>query len=117
MSRTGVARVTIRASRRGGRRRLARDLAISGVGAWATGRLLGVIVGGHQTLGNGLKVLIRLDDSPSFPVVRLAVVTAVICAAAPYVTRPGRRVGQGLVLCLALAAFYLGTGFPNGVLA
>ena len=99
------------------RRRLARDLAISGVGAWAAGRLLGVIVGGHETVGNGLKVLIRLDDSPSFPVVRLAVVTAVICAAAPYVTRPVRRVGQGLVLCLALAALYLGTGLPNDVVA
>ena len=99
------------------RRRLSRDLATSAFVAWTVGRLLGVIVGGHDTLGEGLKVLIRLDDSPSFPVVRLAVVTAVICAAAPYVTRPTRRVGQGLVLCLALAALYLGTGFPNGVFA
>jgi undecaprenyl-diphosphatase len=41
----------------------------------------------------------------------------VICAAVPYVTRPVRRVGQGLVLCLALAALYLGTGFPNDVVA
>jgi hypothetical protein len=57
------------------RRRLARDLAISGVGAWAAGRLLGVIVGGHETVGNGLRISARCpDDSPSFPVVRLAVV-------------------------------------------
>ncbi len=99
------------------RRRLSRDLAISGLGAWVVGRLLGATIGGHETLGEGLKVLIRLDDGPSFPVVRLAVVTAVICAAAPYVTRPVRRVGQALVLCLGLAALYLGTGSPNGVLA
>jgi glycosyltransferase 2 family protein len=99
------------------RRRLSRDLAVSAFVAWSMGRLLGAIVGGHETLGEGLKVLIRLDDGPSYPVVRLAVVTAVICAAAPYVTRPVRRVGQGLVLCLALAALYLGTGFPNDVFA
>jgi uncharacterized membrane protein YbhN (UPF0104 family)/tRNA A-37 threonylcarbamoyl transferase component Bud32 len=74
------------------------------------------MVAGNEGFGS-FKVLTRIDDSPSFPVVRLAVITAVICAAAPYVTRPVRRVGQAVVLFLALAAFYLGTGFPNGVFA
>jgi uncharacterized membrane protein YbhN (UPF0104 family)/tRNA A-37 threonylcarbamoyl transferase component Bud32 len=97
--------------------RLARDLAISGLGAWALARLIGALVVGNTSLAEGIKVLTRLDDSPSFPVVRLAVISAVICAAAPYVTRPVRRVGQVVLLVLALAAFYLGTGFPNGVFA
>jgi glycosyltransferase 2 family protein len=97
--------------------RLGRDLAISAALAWAVGRFLGVIVVDHGSLGDGIKVLARIDESPSFPVVRLAVVAAVICAASPYVTRPVRRGGQTIVLLLALAALYLGTGLPNGVFA
>jgi uncharacterized membrane protein YbhN (UPF0104 family) len=97
--------------------RLGRDLAISGLGAWIVARLLGVMVVDHLGLREGVKVLARVDDAPAFPVVRLAIITAVISAAAPYVNRPVRRIGQCLVLLLALAALYLGTGFPNDVLA
>lgn len=99
------------------RRRLARDMLIAGVAAWAIGRLLGALVVDHAGLGEGIKVLTRIDSSPSFPVVPLAVITAVLCTAAPYVMRPVRRAGQLLVLALALAALYLGTGFPNDVVA
>src|SRR5204863_226338 len=53
----------------------------------------------------------------SFPQVRLAVVTAVVCAASPYLTRPTRRIGQLLVLLLALSSMYLGTAFPNDLFA
>ena len=52
--------------------------------------------------------------------VRLAVVTRLavdLVLVAPVRHPPHTRVGQGLVLCLALAALYLGTGFPNGVFA
>ncbi|HTN78640.1 MAG TPA: lipopolysaccharide kinase InaA family protein, partial [Acidimicrobiales bacterium] len=99
------------------RRRLARDLAIAAAGAWVVGRILGAVVTEHATLGAGIKVFTRLHESPSFPYVPLAVITAVICAAAPYVMRPVRRGGQIVVLVLALAALYLGTSFPNGVVA
>src|SRR4029079_6377168 len=68
--------------------RLARDLALGGVLAWFIVRLLGVMLVGHESLGQGLRVVTRLDDSPSYPVVRLAVIVAVICAASPYLTRP-----------------------------
>ncbi len=68
--------------------RLARDLALAGVLAWFIGRLLGVMLVGHESLGQGLRVVTRLDDSPSYPVVRLAVIVAVICAASPYLTPP-----------------------------
>ncbi len=74
-------------------------------------------VSGHEWLGEGLKVLVRLDDSPSFPVVRLRGGHRGHLCPAPYVTRPVRRIGQAFVLFLALAALYLGTGFPNGVFA
>src|SRR5262245_18029159 len=95
--------------------RLARDLAIAGGAAWAFGKLIGAMVAEHKTLGQGIEVIARLDDIPAFPVVRLAVITAVICAASPYLTRPTRRIGQVIVLVMALAALYLGTGFPDGV--
>jgi undecaprenyl-diphosphatase len=97
--------------------RLARDLAISGGLAWVVGRILGAIVVEKDTLGGSLDVITRFGDTPSFPLVRLAVVVAVVAAAAPYVSRPSRRVGGVLVLLLALASMYLGTAFPNDALA
>jgi undecaprenyl-diphosphatase len=99
------------------RRRLARDLAIAGVAAWAVGRLLGAVVVEHESLGAGIEVLTRIDSGPSYPLVPLAVITAVIGTAGPYVRRPVRRTGQVVVVVLGLAALYLGTGFPNGVFA
>lgn len=97
--------------------RLARDLFLSGFLAWAIARALGEFVG-HDSLSRSLDIVVRVgDDTPLFPQVRLAVVTAVVCAAAPYLTRPSRRIGQLLVLLLALAAMYLGTGLPNDLFA
>jgi len=101
----------------GRRWRLARDLFLSGALAWAIGRALGEFVS-HGSLTKSLEVVVRFgDDSPSFPQVRLAVVTAVVCAASPYLTRPTRRIGQLLVLLLALSSMYLGTAFPNDLFA
>jgi uncharacterized membrane protein YbhN (UPF0104 family)/tRNA A-37 threonylcarbamoyl transferase component Bud32 len=98
--------------------RLARDLAIAGVGAWIIGRILGALVVNDQSLEKSLDIVTRLGDaSPAFPVVRLAIVVAVVVTAGPYLTRPVRRIGQLLVLLLALSAMYLGVGDPNGVLA
>ena len=51
----------------------------------------------HESLANGLKVVTRLDNSPSYPVVRLAVIVAVISAASPYLTRP--TAGSGSSPC------------------
>jgi len=73
--------------------RLARDLAISGGLAWAIARILGALVVEKDSLGGSLDVVTRFGDTPSFPLVRLAVVVAVVAAAAPYVSRPTRRVG------------------------
>src|SRR5215470_1449711 len=78
----------------GRRWRLARDLTIAGVAAWVIGRVLGVVIVGHEGVSGSLDVVTRIGDSPHFPVVRLAVIVAVIAAASPYLTRPVRRVGQ-----------------------
>ena len=95
-----------------GRLRLARDLAVAGGAAWLIGRLVAAIVVEHESLANGFEIVLRFDDVPSFPLVRLAVVAAVVAAASPYLTRPSRRLGQALVVTLAIAGMYLGTGLP-----
>ena len=69
-----------------------------------------------QSLSKTFDEVTRLGQSPQFPLVRLAIVTAVVGAAAPYVTRPTRRLGQLLVLALAFSAMYLGTGYPSDIL-
>ena len=98
--------------------RLARDMAIAGSLAWFVGRLLGGLVGVDESLAKSLDIVTRVGDgSPSFPVVRLAIVVAVVVTAAPYLTRPTRRVGQLLVVLLALSALYLGVGDPNAAFA
>ncbi len=98
--------------------RLARDLAIAGGAAWLVGRFLGAIVVNDAGLEKSLDIVTRFGDStPGFPVVRLAIVVAIVVTAGPYLTRPVRRLGQLLVLALALSAMYLGTGDPNAVLA
>ncbi len=98
--------------------RLARDLALAGGLAWAIARILGALIVEKDSLGNSLEVVTRFsNDSPSFPLVRLAVVVAVVAAASPYVSRPTRRIGGVLVLLLALSSMYLGIAFPNDALA
>ncbi len=97
--------------------RLARDMAIAGVAAWFLARLIGVVVVGNSSIMQGIDYARRFDQTPSFPVVRLAVIVAVIAVASPYLTRPIRRLGQLLILLLAVASLYLGTGLPDAALA
>ncbi|MFI5046544.1 MAG: lysylphosphatidylglycerol synthase domain-containing protein, partial [Acidimicrobiia bacterium] len=98
--------------------RLARDLALAGALAWVIGRFIGAFVVNDASIGKAFDAVVRLDDgSPGFPVVRLAVIVAIVCAASPYLTRPMRRVGQLLALVVALSVMYLGTGVPDAILA
>jgi undecaprenyl-diphosphatase len=101
----------------GRRWRLARDLFLAGLLAWGFGRLLGQIVVEGASFGHSLGEVARLGTSPAFPAVRLALLTAVVRAARPYVTRPTRRVGTLLVIGCALAPMYLGNAYPNDVFA
>ena len=68
---------------------------------------IGALVAGNQGIRKSLDVVTRLgDSSPAFPAVRVAVVVAVIAAAAPFLTRPTRRLGQILILLMALGSVW-----------
>ncbi len=102
----------------GRRWRLARDMALAGVLAWLSARVIGALTAGGMDAADAVQATVRLGDaSPSFPTVRLAVIVAVVATAAPYVTRPTRRAGQAFSILMAVAAMYLGTGLPNAVVA
>jgi len=106
-----VAAVVVR------RWRLARDLAIAGVLAWAIARIVGATVAGGDSVSGSFRVVTRLGTTPSFPAVRLAVIVAVIAVAAPYVSRPMRRVGWLVVVTMAAATLYLGATASGGAFA
>jgi undecaprenyl-diphosphatase len=97
--------------------RLARDMAVAGLAAWFFARLIGVIVVGNASVMQGIDYARRFDATPSFPLVRLAVIVGVISVASPYLTRPMRRLGQLLILLLAIASLYLGLALPDAAFA
>jgi uncharacterized membrane protein YbhN (UPF0104 family)/tRNA A-37 threonylcarbamoyl transferase component Bud32 len=98
--------------------RLALQLAAAGVTAWLAARLIGVFVVNGASATKGLDVATRFgSQTPAFPLVRLTVVVAIIATAGPYLTRPMRRLGQLLIVAMALGAMYLGTGLPADILA
>jgi len=99
----------------GRRWRLARDLLLAGLLAWAIARVVGSDVVGHVGLRASLRTLTHRGTTPSFPFVRLSLVLAVVGAAGPYVSRPVRRLGEFVVLGVAVAAMYLGSAFPRDV--
>src|SRR4051812_2699128 len=78
--------------------RLARDLALAGALAWMAGWLVAGVAAG------------------SFPLVRVAVVTALLVTASPFLTRPARRVGWSVIALTGAAAALVPAGFPADVL-
>ena len=95
--------------------RLARDLLVAGALAWVLGRLL-AFVWGRTSLGAAFEVVLDATDAPRFPTVRVGVAVALVIVASPHLTRPVRRVGQVLVILLALSAMYLGRAYPTDLL-
>jgi glycosyltransferase 2 family protein len=100
----------------GRRWRLARDLLLAGVLAWAVSRVLGSDVVGRIGLHASLHTLTHPGATPSFPEVRLALVAAVVSTAAPYLGRPARRLGEALVGLSFLGGMYIGTAYPDDLL-
>jgi uncharacterized protein (TIRG00374 family) len=94
--------------------RLARDLALAGVVAWLIGRILAELIG-SESLGDTVDVVVRAGSTPSYPLVRLAVITAIVGAAAPYLGRPARLLGYLAVVVVIPAAMYLGVASPMDV--
>ena len=95
--------------------RLARDLFLAGFLSWLVARVIAELVN-NESLSKAVDAVTRTGQTPSFPLVRLAVVVAVVSGASPFVTRPTRRVGHVAVVALVFAAMYLGTGFPRDIL-
>ncbi len=54
---------------------------------------------------------------PQFPVVRVAIVTAILVASTPYLARPIRRLGWAIVMIVSTAAVALALSVPSGVAA
>jgi undecaprenyl-diphosphatase len=100
------------------RRRLARDLLVGGLVTWALARFIDAVDYG-ATFSRSLDVFERYRHAArEFPAVRVAVIVAVCSVAAPYLTRPARRLGQTVVLLMFLAAMYLGAAqFDDAVAA
>lgn len=97
------------------RLRLARDLLIAGALAWLLGRLL-AFVWGRTSLGKAFELAFDISNAPRFPTVRVAIAVAMVIVASPHLTRPVRRVGQVLVILIALSAMYLGRAYPTDLL-
>jgi undecaprenyl-diphosphatase len=95
--------------------RLARDLTIAAVGAWFLGRVL-AFVAKDSSLWPAIQHTLDLTDAPRFPTVRLAVVVAMVAVASPYLSRPMRRIGDGLIIVIALEALYVDRAFPTDLL-
>jgi undecaprenyl-diphosphatase len=98
----------------GRRFRLARDVLVGGVAAWAIGSFLAVLLAG-QDVAEAAEAVIRSGSGPSFPLVRTATVMAVVVVAAPYLSRPLRRAGGTLVAVVSVAGMYLAVGATEDV--
>ena len=96
--------------------RLAATMAIAGAIAWVLARLIGVLVVDHLSLSQAYDTITRSGDTPSFPLTRAALLTAVVAAASPYLSRPMRRLAWLVLFGLVLAALYLGLAFATGIL-
>jgi glycosyltransferase 2 family protein len=88
--------------------------ALAAAVAWAIAAGLNELLGTHDIKGLGVNV--RIGDGPSFPVVNVAIITALAFGLAPYLVRPLRRIFALVILLVSLAALYLGAGFPSDVL-
>lgn len=95
------------------RRRLdaARDVAV------ASGAAALVAVGLHHLLGvrTVAGITVRTGSGPVFPVLAVAVASALAVVLAPYLARPLRILLLVAVTLTALASLYLGTGLPSDV--
>src|SRR5690606_35249553 len=91
------------------RRRLARDLLVTGLLAFVSASVLAVLIDGNGA-DEAVDAIVRTDAGPSFPLVRTAIVLSLVVVAGPYLTRPLRRAGAALVVVVSLAGLYLGVG-------
>ncbi|MFW2381913.1 MAG: hypothetical protein ACN4GZ_09160, partial [Acidimicrobiales bacterium] len=98
----------------GGRHALVRDMVL------AVAITLLVAVGGAQLGGSEwpdiLPELLERDGFPSYPVVRLSTVVAVLAVAHPYLSSPMRKVGRRVVVAMTIAALVMSYGTVSAII-
>ena len=98
-----------------GRKRLLFEELGAGALAFGVALLAGRIAGTDWS--DSLRALAASGSPPVYVAVRLALATAVVVMASPYLARPFRYVGRAVVGVGALAAIALETAFPIGMVA
>ncbi len=93
------------------RRPALRDLAIVSLGASGLVVLLSFLV--NDAWPYVLPEIDLQDPAPRFPVMRVALVTAILVVVGPYVTRPLRRLGWMTIVVAAIASVGLGYASPS----
>ena len=96
------------------RRSALRDLVIVVLGATVLATLLSFMVNGEWPYV--LPELGLEDPAPRFPVLRVAIVTAVLLVVSPYLARPLRRFGWFAIITTAVASVGLSYGTPSQTL-
>ena len=96
--------------------RLAVELAIAGGAAWFLGRLIAFLDAG-DSITTAVKHVFETSLQPTYPTVPLAVMTAVILTASPFLTRPVRRIGPVVLFLVAIGTFYRADAGFNAVFA
>jgi len=98
-----------------GRRRLLFEELLAGGLAVGFALVAGSLAGTDWS--ESLKAVAASGSPPIYLAVRLALATAVVVAASPYMARPFRRVGRLVVAIGAVAGIALGTALPLGMVA
>jgi uncharacterized membrane protein YbhN (UPF0104 family)/tRNA A-37 threonylcarbamoyl transferase component Bud32 len=98
-----------------GRKRLLFDEVFAGALAVGFALVAGWLAGTDWS--ESLKAVAASGSPPIYLAVRLALATAVVVMASPYMARPFRYVGRSVVGIGAVAGIALGTGLPIGMVA
>jgi uncharacterized membrane protein YbhN (UPF0104 family)/tRNA A-37 threonylcarbamoyl transferase component Bud32 len=97
-----------------GRRRLLRDELLAGALAVGCALVAGSLAGTGWS--DSFRAIAASGSPPVYLAVRLALATAVVVAASPYMARPLRYVGWFVVAIGAVAGVALGTSLPIGMI-
>jgi uncharacterized membrane protein YbhN (UPF0104 family)/tRNA A-37 threonylcarbamoyl transferase component Bud32 len=98
-----------------GRKRLLLDELLAGTLAVGLALVAGSLAGTHWSDSFG--AIAASGSPPVYLAVRLALATAVVVAASPYMARPFRYVGWWVVVAGGAAGLALGTSLPIGMVA
>lgn len=96
------------------RRDAARDMVLAVVATSLLSTILVRLISGAWPLV--IPELGLAEPAVQFPIFRVVLVTAVILAVAPHLTRPMRRFGWLVILLVAFAGFGLGFGLPSSAI-